>query len=244
MDTLPLDVTSSESITAAVGSVKTLTGSDRLDFLVNNSGMGYHIPLIDTNMDEARRMFDVNFWSVLEMIKAFAPLLIAAKGTIVNNASCAAVTPVPYQGIYNASKSAVTMLGDTLASELKPFGVKTLTLITGTVKTNFYHTMHRESDLALPEGSLYAPVKEHVKAVADGTFLTGWIPGDQYAKNVVSDVLKSKDSELIWRGGSSTKIWLMTFLPRWVMIWFCGSLGKVDVLTRIWKRTGGSGKTK
>lgn len=97
MDTLSLDVTSSESITAAVQSVRTLTTYDRLDYLVNNSGLGYHTPLLDTNMDDARRVFDTNFWSVLAMIQAFASLLIVAKGTIVNNASIAAVTPVPYQ---------------------------------------------------------------------------------------------------------------------------------------------------
>ncbi|KAL9620333.1 MAG: hypothetical protein Q9160_005132 [Pyrenula sp. 1 TL-2023] len=115
MDIFALDVASSESINAAVKSVRSLT-SGKLDILVNNSGLGYHRPLLDVDLTEARRTFDVNFWAVLEMIQAFSPLLLAAKGTIVNNASVSAITPVPYQGIYNASKAAVMMLGDVLES--------------------------------------------------------------------------------------------------------------------------------
>ena len=83
---LTLDVTSASSIAAAVEAVRAKTGG-KLDYLVNNSGRGFVMPTLDVNMEEAKRIFDVNFWAVLAVTQAFAPLLIAAQGTIVNISS-------------------------------------------------------------------------------------------------------------------------------------------------------------
>lgn len=90
-----LDVVSSDSIAAAVEEVKAKTGG-KLDYLINNAGMNYYMPALDMRIEEAKRMFDVNFWSVFEMMRAFAPLMIAAKGTIVNIGSVNGYTPLPF----------------------------------------------------------------------------------------------------------------------------------------------------
>lgn len=94
---LSLDVTSSSSIAAAVDAVRTKTGGT-LDYLVNNSGGGLFMPILDTDVDEARRMFEVNIFGVLAVTQAFAPLVIAAKGTVVNNSSIAGCLYPPFMG--------------------------------------------------------------------------------------------------------------------------------------------------
>lgn len=71
-------------------------------------------------------MFDVNVFGLLEVTQAFAPQIIAAKGQIINIGSLAGVIPVPYQGLYNASKAAIHSLSDTLRVEMAPFGVKVI----------------------------------------------------------------------------------------------------------------------
>lgn len=78
---LSLDVTSPSSISSAVEEVKSRTGG-KLDYLLNNSGQSLHSPTLDTDIDDAVKLFDVNFWGVFRMIQAFAPLLIEAKGTV------------------------------------------------------------------------------------------------------------------------------------------------------------------
>lgn len=93
---LELDVTSQESIAAAQETVGKETNG-KLDYLVNNSGSGYVMTFLDSDLDTSQRMFDVNVWGVARVTQAFAPLLIAAKGTIVNNASTAACLGLPYQ---------------------------------------------------------------------------------------------------------------------------------------------------
>ena len=97
MTLLELDVAVPFSIAAAVDVVRTKTNG-KLDYLINNSGQGLVLPALDTEIDQARKMFDVNFWGVVNVVHAFAPLVIEAKGTIVNATSLAAVLHVPWGG--------------------------------------------------------------------------------------------------------------------------------------------------
>lgn len=94
---LSLDVTSSSSIAGAVNAVQAQTGGT-LDYLVNNAGGGFIMPVLDTDIDEGRRLFEVNVFGVLAVTQAFAPLIIAAKGTVVNNSSIAGCIDAPYLG--------------------------------------------------------------------------------------------------------------------------------------------------
>jgi len=100
---MTLDVLSSQSIAAAVESVKGITGGG-LDVLVNNSGGGLTLPALDVPIDEGKKLFDLNFWAPLAMLQAFAPLLIQAKGCLVNNSSANAYLPMPVMS-KSASKS-------------------------------------------------------------------------------------------------------------------------------------------
>jgi len=94
---LQLDVTSSTSIAAAIAIVTKETGG-RLDYLVNNASKGVVLPTLDTDIAQAKAIFEVNVWGALAMTKAFAPLLIAAKGSVVNMGSIAGMMSPPYLG--------------------------------------------------------------------------------------------------------------------------------------------------
>jgi short-subunit dehydrogenase len=96
---LELDVTSPESITTASKIVEKQTNG-KLDYLINNSGAGFVMPLLDSDLDMGRKMFEVNVWGVVRVTQVFAPLVVNAKGMIVNNVSTAACLGLPYQGIF------------------------------------------------------------------------------------------------------------------------------------------------
>jgi 1-acylglycerone phosphate reductase len=91
---ISLDVTSSASIADAFLAVKAKTGG-KLDYLVNNAGRGYSMPALDVDIEEGKRLFDTNFWGVLRMVQAFSPLLMEAKGTVVNIGSIVAYLHCP-----------------------------------------------------------------------------------------------------------------------------------------------------
>lgn len=96
---LTLDVVSSDSIAAAVQKVNEETGG-KLDVLVNNSGQNVVTPGLDASIEEGKSLFDLNFWAILAMIQGFAPLLIKAKGYIVNNTSVSGVIPIQFSSMY------------------------------------------------------------------------------------------------------------------------------------------------
>jgi short-subunit dehydrogenase len=125
VERLQLDVTSTTSISAAVQAVTELTGS-RLDILVNNAGYGYMMPLLDADLAKVKANFDVNVFGVLAVTQSFFPLLRAAGGMVVNQASIAGLPHIcqPFIGSYSASKTAVVDLSNTLRMELAPFGVQ------------------------------------------------------------------------------------------------------------------------
>jgi 1-acylglycerone phosphate reductase len=82
------------------------------------------MPILDVNLAPARKVFDTNFFGRVAITQALAPLLIAAKGTIVNIGSISGINPTPWSGMYNACCAAVHMWSDTLRLELSPFGVR------------------------------------------------------------------------------------------------------------------------
>lgn len=94
---LSLDVTSSTDIKSAAEAVKAKTGG-MLHYLVNNSGVGHAMPILEVNVEEGRRIFDVNLWGTIAVTQAFAPFLIAAMGTVINIGSITGCLNLPWMG--------------------------------------------------------------------------------------------------------------------------------------------------
>lgn len=95
---LPLDVTDAASIAACAAAVAARTGGRGLDVLVNNAGALLVMPLLDTDLAAARRLFDVNVWGLLAVTQALAPLLVRARGVVLNVASIAGAVRMAWQG--------------------------------------------------------------------------------------------------------------------------------------------------
>lgn len=120
--------------------------------------------------------------------------------------------PYVFGSVYNASKAALHSYSDTLRVELAPFNVKVVTIMTGGVISNIART-HR----TLPEDSIYWPIAEEYERRLTHSQASG-IPNEQYARSVVSQVLRHPSRDKIWEGGKSWLVWFVsTFLPRWVL---------------------------
>ncbi|KAK5133011.1 hypothetical protein LTR08_008298 [Meristemomyces frigidus] len=211
IETLSLEVTKSDSIDALKNEISSRTGG-KLDYLVNNAGRNYTVPALDVDLDEVRDTFETNLFAVMRMCQAFAPLLIEAKGTVVQIGSLAGVMPYAFGSVYNASKAALHSYSDTLRLELAPFDVRVVTIVTGGVKSNIART-HR----TLVEGSRYQPLaKEYEERQTHSQ--ANAISNEDYARSVVAQVLGSPSKTHIWEGGKSWLVWfVVTFLPRRVM---------------------------
>lgn len=94
---LQLDITIAADIQAAVAVVSEETGGS-LTYLINCAARNHFMPLLDENIDDAKKIHDTNVWGPLAVTQAFSPLLIQAKGTVVFITSLAGHLNVPYQG--------------------------------------------------------------------------------------------------------------------------------------------------
>jgi short-subunit dehydrogenase/MoaA/NifB/PqqE/SkfB family radical SAM enzyme len=117
----------------------------RIDMLVNNAGVGYFARMEEVTEEKLRRLFEVNTFSPLALVRALAPhMKSAGSGRIVNIVSCAGRIPIPTVGAYGGSKSALAVMANTMRLELEPSGVDVVNIYPGTVDTSFEEHAFRE----------------------------------------------------------------------------------------------------
>jgi len=109
-----------------------------VDGLVNCAGLGLTGPFASQSPSVIRAMCDLNVRAVVELTRAFLPpMLERRRGRIVNVASNAAFQPIPYLGVYAATKAFVLSFTEALASELDGTGVRVQALCPGITATEF-----------------------------------------------------------------------------------------------------------
>jgi NAD(P)-dependent dehydrogenase (short-subunit alcohol dehydrogenase family) len=135
-EVLHLDVTQEASVELCVRTV--LERAGRLDVLVNNAGCGVIGPLEETSLEEARSLFEVNFFGVHRMVRAVLPIMRRqGGGRILNLSSAAALLGIPYEGLYCASKAALEAYSEALRVEVAGFGVQVALIEPGLIGTRF-----------------------------------------------------------------------------------------------------------
>lgn len=202
IQTLELDVTDDDSVRKTRDATAEFTGG-KLNILVNNAGQGYASPATDFEIEKANAMFDTNLFGPMRMVKDFIGLLIASgDGRIVQIGSTAAIVPVPFGSVYNASKAALHAYSNTLRVELAPFNVKVITVVSGAVDTN----IGRPS--SIPPASLYHPMDEIYQARRNN-ITKGMMHPDRFAKTVVAEALSTRPRESLWAGSYASILWFL-----------------------------------
>ena len=107
-----------------------------IDVLINGAGIGMSGITELADMEEIKRVMDVNFYGTLYTIRSALPIM-SAGSKIINMSSAMALFPVPYRSIYGAAKAAVLNLSMSLRMELKPLGIDVIAICPGNTKTNF-----------------------------------------------------------------------------------------------------------
>lgn len=99
IEIVKVDVALLETVQDLVVSIKDRLPEGKLDILVNNAGFGATGPLIEADLATAKQIFDVNVLGLLAMTQAFAPMVIAAKGKVVNISSSGGILAMPWAGM-------------------------------------------------------------------------------------------------------------------------------------------------
>ena len=170
--------------------------AEPVDLLVNNAGFGLYGEFVDMPMPRIQEMLVLHLLTVTKLVRLFLPEMREhRKGAIINVASVAGLTPLPYLSLYAATKAFMVSLGVGLDLEARKYGVAIQTCCPGRTATNFHAT---------------AGVKPY------------WAPGDQQtADEVVAESLAALDrgrSFVVtgWRNRLLTRV--QQFVPRRVVL--------------------------
>jgi len=140
IEVIELDVDKEELIISAIK--KVIEKNGRLDVLVNNAGYGQFGCTEDVSIDDFRKQFETNFFSVVRIIQEVAPIMRKqSSGNIINISSVAGKIGFPGSTAYISSKFALEGLGECLRYELGQFGIKTTLIEPGVIKTDFFNSM-------------------------------------------------------------------------------------------------------
>ncbi|MGE5527959.1 MAG: SDR family NAD(P)-dependent oxidoreductase [Patescibacteria group bacterium] len=131
---LELDVTDQGSVDRCVARV--LAEASRIDVLVNNAGWNAFGPLEEFPVAKAEELFQTIYFGALRMMRAVTPgMRLRGAGLILNISSIAARAVIPFQVHYSAAKAALNSLSFGLYQQLRPFGVRVVSLEPSDIRT-------------------------------------------------------------------------------------------------------------
>ena len=141
---LPLDVTNRAQIAAVVGEVEKAFGG--IDVLVNNAGYGYMAAVEEGEDAEVRKLFDTNYFGVVDTLKAVLPGMRARRsGHVINISSMTGLVANPPNAYYSSTKFALEALTEALAKEVGPLGIKVTAIEPGAFRTDWAARSMQES---------------------------------------------------------------------------------------------------
>lgn len=167
----PLNVTDADQIAAAVRTAD--DAFDGVDVLVNNAGHGYLSAVEEGEDAEVRKLFDVNYFGSVDMMKAVLPAMRArGSGHIVNISSMTGLVANPPNAYYSSTKFALEAVSEALAAEVAPLGIKVTLIEPGAFRTDWASRSMKESSIPIGEYADVAARKDLIKQFADH------LPGD------------------------------------------------------------------
>lgn len=110
-----------------------------VDLLINNAGFGGRGEFWGLPLDRQSEMVRLNVVAVMVLTYLLLPAMIERRaGAIINVSSTASFQPVPYTAVYGSTKAFVTSFSLALAEEVRPYGIRVVTLCPGGTRTNFF----------------------------------------------------------------------------------------------------------
>ncbi|KAF8406175.1 hypothetical protein HHK36_008255 [Tetracentron sinense] len=213
VETLELDVSSDESVAAAVTGVIEKCG--RIDIVINNAGIGSTGPLAELPLETVKKAWEINTLGQLRVVQQVVPYMASQKsGLIANIGSVVGRVPTPWAGSYCSSKAAVHAMSNTLRVELRPFGIHVVLVVPGAVRSNFGSASTER--LGSHDWKLYGEFKEAIAERARASQTGKATDATLFARHVVRKVLSSKPPKQIIFGHMTGLFAVLAWSPLWV----------------------------
>jgi NAD(P)-dependent dehydrogenase (short-subunit alcohol dehydrogenase family) len=206
----PLDVTDPEQIKDAVD--KAIQACGRIDLLINNAGYGLISPTMDISEEVLLHQFQTNVAGAIHLIQKVAPHMKSrGGGTIVNIGSVSGIAPTPFSGAYCATKAAIHAWSDVLRMELKPFGIKVITVQPGGIVTDFGKNCEKTVRATVKANSWYSEIEKFIYARAN-TSQENATPVELFVKKLIPRIVQKDPPAIIRLGKRSFSLPLMKWI--------------------------------
>jgi len=155
-----LDVTHFDQVARLASEIEQQIGP--VDVVVNNAGYGYEGILEESPLEALRRQFDVNVFGAVAVMKAFVPYMrVRRRGHIINITSMGGYITMPGISYYCGSKFALEGISETLAKELKSFGIAVTAVAPGSFRTEWAGRSMVRSEREIAEyDALFDPIRQ------------------------------------------------------------------------------------
>jgi short-subunit dehydrogenase len=197
----PVDLSQSEEVEAFCRELG--QRADPVTVLINNAGYSIRGGIEEVSLSAARRLFEVNLFSLVRITQACLPgMRRLRRGTIVNLSSIVGKFAFPFSGIYAASKHAVEAVSDALRLEVRPFGIRVLTIRPGPIASEFNEVATQMTgDLMARTDPDYKPVYQASGSGLGRIFSKIAIPGPEVIAEVIVKAVLSDSPKPVYAAG-------------------------------------------
>ena len=171
--------------------------------LVNNAGYSIRGGLEDVSMESIKSLFEVNFFSLIKITQSCLPgMRRQREGTIVNLSSMVGKFTFPMSGAYAASKHALEAVTDALRMEVRPFGIRVVTIRPGPIATEFNDVANvLTGDLLARTDPDYKPLYQASGAALGKMFGSISIPGPDLIADLIMEAVLSPAPKAVYSAG-------------------------------------------
>lgn len=177
--------------------------SEPVSVLINNAGFSLRGAVEDVSLSSIRRLFEVNLFALIKVTQACLPgMRRLRQGTIVNLSSIVGKFPFPTSGPYSATKHAVESVSDALRMEVRPFGIRVVTVRPGPIATEFNEVANKlTGDLLSRTDPDYKPVYQAYGAAMGKLFSNISIPGPDLIADLILKAVLSDSPRAVYSAG-------------------------------------------
>lgn len=198
---IQLDVTSDASVSQAIKNI--IQKTERIDVLVNNAGFGVTGAFEDLKVSEIKEQFETNFFGLIRVTHEVLPFMRSQRhGVIVNVSSGLGRFGIATSSAYVSSKFAVEGLSESMSYELEQFGIRTLLIEPGIIKTNFIQS----SKLAQKATDTNSPYRRYMENMEKGMVKlieSGEDP--EFVANIILKAIKDSNPKLRYLAGKDVE---------------------------------------
>jgi NAD(P)-dependent dehydrogenase (short-subunit alcohol dehydrogenase family) len=198
-----LDVIDDTSVKNAVDHI--ISEAGRIDVLVNNAGYGLGGALEDLSMEEIKSQFETNFFGPIRVTQAVLPTMRKQRsGRIINISSGNGILGFPGLSAYVSTKFAVEGLSEAIAYELEPFGIKTILIEPGFIRTNILNATvvaKKAQDPASPYSEMMQKIMANVSELAKSA------SDPKLVANIVLEAASNPNPRLRYLAGKDVESW-------------------------------------